>query len=320
MNWSDKIQVTNEDNMELMKRYPDNYFDLAIVDPPYNIKIDDWDNIKDYENYVRGLIKEVDRVLKRTGTMYFFGSMDWIATCKIIIDEFDMGLRSWIIWDKGAKQQNSTRSFADVTEHCLHFTKPKKEFDNNPVSEYLNKKRMQAGLSLADINRALGFATNGGGVASSYMGNKPTITIPSENHYNLLKDLLSLEKSRDELLSMDCKYTFNADDIRVKRNPNDKRKYKNEGQLCKNVFYNQNGQESGESDHPTAKPVDIIRTLIRASTNENDIILSPFLGSGTDVIAAHKENRMMVACELDKDYYEASHKRFKQVTSQTQLF
>ena len=33
------ITVTNEDNMELMKRYPDNYFDLAIVDPPYGINI-----------------------------------------------------------------------------------------------------------------------------------------------------------------------------------------------------------------------------------------------------------------------------------------
>ena len=31
------IQITNEDNMELMKRYPDNYFDLAIVDPPYGL-------------------------------------------------------------------------------------------------------------------------------------------------------------------------------------------------------------------------------------------------------------------------------------------
>jgi site-specific DNA-methyltransferase (adenine-specific) len=33
------IEITNEDNMELMKRYPDNYFDLAIVDPPYGIGI-----------------------------------------------------------------------------------------------------------------------------------------------------------------------------------------------------------------------------------------------------------------------------------------
>jgi site-specific DNA-methyltransferase (adenine-specific) len=31
------LTVTNEDNMELMARYPDNYFDLAIVDPPYGI-------------------------------------------------------------------------------------------------------------------------------------------------------------------------------------------------------------------------------------------------------------------------------------------
>lgn len=38
MKITDKIEITNECNMELMKRYPDNYFDLAIVDPPYGIK------------------------------------------------------------------------------------------------------------------------------------------------------------------------------------------------------------------------------------------------------------------------------------------
>ena len=38
MEITDKITITNEDNMELMARYPDNYFDLAIVDPPYGIE------------------------------------------------------------------------------------------------------------------------------------------------------------------------------------------------------------------------------------------------------------------------------------------
>ena len=33
------LTITNEDNMQLMARYPDNYFDLAIVDPPYGIDI-----------------------------------------------------------------------------------------------------------------------------------------------------------------------------------------------------------------------------------------------------------------------------------------
>jgi site-specific DNA-methyltransferase (adenine-specific) len=38
MNITDKITITNEDNILLMARYPDNYFDLAIVDPPYGIE------------------------------------------------------------------------------------------------------------------------------------------------------------------------------------------------------------------------------------------------------------------------------------------
>lgn len=41
MKVTDKITITCENNMELMKRYPDNYFDLAIVDPPYGIG-EDW--------------------------------------------------------------------------------------------------------------------------------------------------------------------------------------------------------------------------------------------------------------------------------------
>lgn len=38
MKITDKLTITNEDNMQLMARYPDNYFELAIVDPPYGIE------------------------------------------------------------------------------------------------------------------------------------------------------------------------------------------------------------------------------------------------------------------------------------------
>lgn len=37
MHITEKITITNEDNMEMMKRYPDNYFDFACVDPPYGL-------------------------------------------------------------------------------------------------------------------------------------------------------------------------------------------------------------------------------------------------------------------------------------------
>lgn len=62
------IEITNEDNMELMARYPDNYFDLAIVDPPYGIGISSnpvrqkhskkyWDNSIPHKEYFNELFR-----------------------------------------------------------------------------------------------------------------------------------------------------------------------------------------------------------------------------------------------------------------------
>lgn len=87
MKVTDKITITNEDNMELMKRYPDNYFDLAIVDPPYGIDIAKWDAIdmKPTDDY----FKELFRVSKNQivwGGNYFVD--------KLPITE------AWICWHK----------------------------------------------------------------------------------------------------------------------------------------------------------------------------------------------------------------------------
>jgi len=49
MKITENIEITNEDNMLLMARYPDNYFDLAIVDPPYGIDAD----VKNSQNKVQ---------------------------------------------------------------------------------------------------------------------------------------------------------------------------------------------------------------------------------------------------------------------------
>jgi len=68
MKVTDKIELYNCDNMELMKRYPDNYFDLAIVDPPYGIGISsnpvrqqhqkkDWDSAIPTKEYFNELFR-----------------------------------------------------------------------------------------------------------------------------------------------------------------------------------------------------------------------------------------------------------------------
>jgi len=61
--------------------------------------------------------------------------------------------------------------------------------------------------------------------------------------------------------------------------------------------------------HPTKKPVDLIRYLIRTYTNPGDLVLDNCMGSGTTAIAAIRENRNFIGFELDKNFYDICQQR-----------
>lgn len=115
MKVTDKITITNEDNMQLMARYPDNYFELAIVDPPYGIGEDgaknhsrgkatkptmytakNWDSSAPPKEYFNELL----RVSKNT---IIWGANHFIENIPF------QNSPSWVVWDK----QNGDNDFAD---------------------------------------------------------------------------------------------------------------------------------------------------------------------------------------------------------------
>jgi hypothetical protein len=68
------------------------------------------------------------------------------------------------------------------------------------LKSYLNERRTAAKLSLNQVNEYLGVATNGGGVASALMGDKPFNEIPTADTYKKLKTLLKLDNRFDDLI------------------------------------------------------------------------------------------------------------------------
>lgn len=64
--------------------------------------------------------------------------------------------------------------------------------------------------------------------------------------------------------------------------------------------------------HPTQKPIELIRDLIRKHSKEDDIVLDCFSGSGTTAVAAMLENRSFLGCELDTTYYLKSLERINE--------
>lgn len=63
------------------------------------------------------------------------------------------------------------------------------------------------------------------------------------------------------------------------------------------------------TEHPTQKPLRVMETLIKWTTNENDIVLDPFAGSGSTLIACRNTKRKFIGVEIDEYYYKMINQR-----------
>ena len=71
--------------------------------------------------------------------------------------------------------------------------------------------------------------------------------------------------------------------------------------------------------HPTQKPLDLITKLILQSSNEGDLVLDPFMGSGTTAIACMNTNRKYIGFELDKHYCEIANERIQKALAKKEV-
>ena len=123
------ITVTNEDNMELMARYPDNYFDLAIVDPPYGIGEDG------LKNHSRGKATKATKYTpknwdKEPPQQEYFEELFRVSKNQIIfganhfIERINKNSSCWIVWNK-----LNTGDFADCELAWTSFNTAVRKFD-----------------------------------------------------------------------------------------------------------------------------------------------------------------------------------------------
>ncbi len=103
------------------------------------------------------------------------------------------------------------------------------------------------------------------------------------------------------------RYVFNYDDMREE----------NGGKQMQTVWkFNAAGRaEKAHGKHPTQKPIALIDRCLRASTNPGDVILDPFMGSGSTGVAALQLGRSFVGFESVEEYVEMAARRLGEVVS-----
>lgn len=72
-------------------------------------------------------------------------------------------------------------------------------------------------------------------------------------------------------------------------------------------------------EHPTRKPRELMKVFIEMSTRENDLVLDPFIGSGTTAEACIQTNRNYIGIELNKEYVDIANKRIADFKQQLTL-
>lgn len=187
-------QILMGDCAETLKALPSESVDCIITDPPYGYKFMNvsWDKaLPSLE-----ALKECCRVLK-SGAFAFFMSaprQDVLSRMIVRLEEagFQTGFTSvYFCYASGFPKAAAIDKLIDK-RNGRNF--------NPDVKNYLNLKRKEKELSFNQINEMLGTATNGGGVASSLMGDKQYNELPTLEIYSKLKVILGLDSRFDALI------------------------------------------------------------------------------------------------------------------------
>ena len=190
-----------------------------------------------------------------------------------------------------------------MVEYCLFYTFQDetglKVVDNNlelykPIRDYFRDERKKTNLTYKDLNELMGVATNGGGMASNILTSyKKGWTFPTKEKYELLQTTGICQKPYEELRQEyeGLRYTFNN---------------------LKEHHSVMNYEVAKKQGHITPKPVDLLEYIVKTSSNEGDIVLDCFMGSGSTGVACLNTGRKFIGIEREEKYFEISKKRLEE--------
>jgi DNA modification methylase len=308
-----------------MAMIPDKSVDLIVIDPPYNIGIKgaEWDKYgkEEYIEFMGNVFNECQRVLKDNGSFYWFhNDMPQIAQLMNLLETYTKFVfNSFITWDKGdwraiswknPSDKSNLRTWFNTAEYCLFYTFQedaglKSAFNHekfNSIGDYFREERVKSGLTKTGCDEIMGVKSSYYIWENTKLDEHHTVRMPRRELYEKLqstgfwtKPYEQLKKEYEELREKfdGDRYTHNLDE-----NHNNLWSYKTEN--------------TGKY-HACQKPLTVIQRIIRTSSNEGDIVLDCFMGSGTTAIAAARLKRNFIGFERESEYVRIANQRLEAI-------
>lgn len=341
------IQLFNDDNLELMKRLPDESIDVICIDPPYlylkNQKLErPFDELK--------FFSECKRLLTKNGFIVMFGRGTSFYRWNTILDDLGFTFKEEIVWNK-SHCTSPLMNLSRVHETVSIFTKGKGTINKIKVS-YLEMKSHDIDSIITDIKRlkttfkntksldaVLNFLENNN-IRNDFssqkrMANKSQLRYGKCNEGDRCVTVLNSISNGFNEKSIIRTDRYDSDSFTKFGVNSDKRQ---KGDRCVDVIQ---GVEFGLNEksiinqvrnhykaiHPTEKPVRLLERLlalvIPPEKQREEIVVADFFGGSMSCMeAVYNMGMSGVACEIDKEYFDAGKARIdalKPIIKQAEL-
>jgi DNA modification methylase len=252
-------------------------------------------------------------------------------------DSERLTLRNEIVWAKGDagaggishQGMDGLRLYPQQTERCLFFMVGEQGFNNNAdnywdgwenIRVYLKTELQKVG-DIKWAKRAAGHSEKSG----CHWFDSSQWTMPTEEVYKAWQDEAkgkAFKREYDDLKREYDDLKREYDDLKreyddLKREWYETRAYfNNTHENMTDVWEYPRVQGEERWGHATPKPVDMIARIYKSSSPDDGVIYSPFLGSGTDIVAGEKleGDRTVAGFELSEKYSEIILQRFEKLT------
>ncbi len=287
------------DNLEVMKKIGDSSVDLIYFDPPYNTgrhfyDFDDkFTSINDYIEFITLRVVECKRILKDTGTIVIHIEPKISHYFRVICDDvFGCGnFRNEIVWQTGGNAKNKYK-LNRYHDTIIVYSKSVKQIFNPIYFPYDEEYKKKSNVKTCNIH-------NKEYVTTAIYNAQPEVNPRLNLRYTWNGHLKQwyVTKDKMEALHTDNRLEYNKDGLpRIKRFL-----VEMEGIPLRDIWCDISNVQSGEKkNYATQKPVKLLERIVKLYTNEDNVCLDIFAGSGTLGRASLSLNRKYILIDINE--------------------
>ena len=275
------INLQQGDCLELMKGIPDGSVDAIVTDPPYeylNHKLDRHFNEK-------SVFEQWNRVVKDDGMILFFGRGESFYRWNYLLNQIGWRFKEEVIWNK-RRISSPMLPIGRVHETISILSKGGKI--KKVKVPYLEKNKYDLKKIVGDVKRIASALNNPGELS---MIGKYLETGEQDYAFDGVNGVTFSGKTKTNNKGVDAV------------------KGLVEGRMEQDIIEQIAIHRRKKQFHPTQKPTPLMERLINLVSDEGNIILDPFMGSGSTGVAAANLGRSFIGYEIDDEYFKIAKQR-----------